>query len=145
MVSTHSWILVMTRIGGCGLSNYIGDPGGGTCPCDLLLTQVTDQSFVVVQSLICVRLSMAPWTAAQQASMSFTISRSLFKPTSIESVIPSDQLKPLSPTSPFAFSLSQRQGLFQWVGSRIKWPEYWSFSQSFILLHKNTKCRLGPG
>ena len=35
----------------------------------------------------------------------------------------------LSP-SPLAFSLSQYQGLFQWVGSSIRWPQYWSFSSS---------------
>ena len=92
MVSTYSRILAVMHIGGCGLNNYIGDPGGGTCPYDLLLTQVTDQSFVVVQSLSCVQLSIAPWTAARQASVSFTISQSLLKLTSIESVIPSNQL-----------------------------------------------------
>ena len=32
--------------------------------------------------------------------------------------------------SPFAFNLSRHQGLFQWVGSTIRWPEYWSFSFS---------------
>ena len=92
MISTHSWILAVMHIGGCGLSSYIGDPGGGTCPYDLLLTQVTDQPFVIVQSLSCVQLSIAPWTAAHQASVSFTISQSLLKLTSIESVIPSNQL-----------------------------------------------------
>jgi len=40
---------------------------------------------------------------------------------------------PLSSASPPAFSLSQHQGLFQWVSSSldsIKWPKYWSFSFS---------------
>ena len=36
--------------------------------------------------------SANPWTAAHQASVSFTISQSLLKLTSIESVIPSNQL-----------------------------------------------------
>ena len=36
--------------------------------------------------------SATPWTAACQASLSFTISRSLFKLTSIESVMPSNHL-----------------------------------------------------
>ena len=35
---------------------------------------------------------------------------------------------PLSSPSP-AFSLSQHQGLFQWV-LHIRWPKYWSFSFS---------------
>ena len=37
---------------------------------------------------------------------------------------------PLSSPSPAAFNLSQHQGLFQWVSSSIRWPEYWSFSFS---------------
>ena len=39
---------------------------------------------VVVQSLSCVWHFVTPWTAAYQASQSFTISRSLLKLTSIE-------------------------------------------------------------
>ena len=42
---------------------------------------------VVVWSLSHVQLFVTPWTAAQQASLSFTISWSLLKFTSIESVI----------------------------------------------------------
>ena len=37
---------------------------------------------------------------------------------------------PLSSPSPPAFNLFQHQGLFQWVSSSRKWPEYWSFSFS---------------
>ena len=47
---------------------------------------------VVVQSLSRVRLFATPWTATRQASLSFTISRSLLKLMSIESVMPSDHL-----------------------------------------------------
>ena len=36
----------------------------------------------------------------------------------------------LLPSSPSAFSVSQHQGLFQWVGSCIRWPKYWRFSFS---------------
>ena len=45
---------------------------------------------VVVQSLSCVWLFATPWTAARQASMSFTISWSLLKLMSIESEMPSN-------------------------------------------------------
>ena len=41
-------------------------------------------SVAVVQSLSCVRLSVTPWTAAHQASLSFTISQSLLKLMSME-------------------------------------------------------------
>ena len=45
-----------------------------------------------VQSLSCVWLFETPWTAAHQASLSNTNSRSLLKLTSIESVMPSNHL-----------------------------------------------------
>ena len=74
--------------------------------------------FVVVQSLSPIWLFTTPWTATHQASLFFTIFWSLLKPVSIESMMPSNHLLLLllSPSSP-ALSLSQHQGLFQWVGS----------------------------
>ena len=48
--------------------------------------------FVVIQSLSCVWLFATPWTAACQASLSSTISRSLLKLMFIESVMPSNHL-----------------------------------------------------
>ena len=48
--------------------------------------------FVVVQSLSCVWLFVIPCTAVHQASLSFTISQSLFKLMSIELVMPSNYL-----------------------------------------------------
>ena len=37
---------------------------------------------------------------------------------------------PLLSPSPPAFSLSQPQGLFQWIGSLHQWPKCWRFSFS---------------
>ena len=48
--------------------------------------------FVVVQSFSCVWLFVNPWTAAWQASLSFTVSQSLLKLMSVESVMPSNHL-----------------------------------------------------
>ena len=48
--------------------------------------------FGVVQSLSRVCLFAAPWTAACQASLSFTVSQSFLKLMSIESVMPSNHL-----------------------------------------------------
>ena len=45
-----------------------------------------------VQSLGRVQLFVTPWTAARQASLSITNSRSLLKLMSIESVMPSNHL-----------------------------------------------------
>ena len=59
---------------------------------------------LVVQLLSHVRLFVTPWTAELQASLSFTISQSLLKLMSIESVMPSNHLTLcplLLPTSVF--------------------------------------------
>ena len=71
---------------------------------------------IVVQSLSHVWLFATLWTVACQASLSFTISCSLLKLMSFESVMPSNHLILCHPLSP-ASSLSQHQGLFQWIGS----------------------------
>ena len=81
-------------------------------------------------SLSRVRLSMTPWTAACQASLSFTISRSLLKLMSIESVMPSNHLNLCCP-----FLLLPSIFLSIWVFSsesvlHIRWPKDWSFSFS---------------
>ena len=69
-----------------------------------------------VQSLSRVQLFATPWTAACQASLSITNSQYLL--THVHWV--SDAIQPshpLSPPSPLVLSLSQHQGLFQWVTS----------------------------
>ena len=70
--------------------------------------------FVVIQLLSPVLLFATPWTAACQASLSFTISWSLLKLLSSDAIQLSHPL--LSPSPP-AVNHSQPQGLFQRVGS----------------------------
>ena len=53
---------------------------------------VAEPFVVVAQSLSHVQLFTTPWTVARQASLSFTVSQSLLKLTSIESVMPSNHL-----------------------------------------------------
>ena len=73
---------------------------------------------VVVLSLSHIWLFVTPWTAARQASLSLTVSWSLSKFMSIESVMPSNHLyRPLLPSSASAFNLAQHQSLFQWLSS----------------------------
>ena len=67
---------------------YFPSPPLGSALCKTGLVVV----FVVVQSLSCVWLFVIPCTAAHQASLSFTISQSLFKLMSIELVMPSNYL-----------------------------------------------------
>ena len=71
---------------------------------------------IIVQSLNHVQLFVTPWTATSQASLFFIIYQSLLRLMSIESVMPSNHLI-LLPSYPPALSLSQYQGLFQWVDS----------------------------
>ena len=84
--------------------------------------------FSSVQPLSRVRLFATPWTAACQASLSITNSRSLPKLMSIESVMPSSHLilcHPLlllPPILPSIRVFSNESTL------RVGWPKYWSFS-----------------
>ena len=85
---------------------------------------------VVVQLLSCVWLFVTPWTAACQASLSFTISQSLLKLMSIELVMPSNHLILCHPLlllpSIFPCSRVFPNELALW----FRWPKYWSFSIS---------------
>ena len=85
---------------------------------------------MVVQLLNCVGLFATPWTAARQASLSFTISQSLLKLMSIVSVMPSNPLILchllflLSSIFPSIRVFSNELAL------GIGWPKDWSFSIS---------------
>ena len=56
------------------------------------ITRILYSMAFVVQSLSHVQIFATPWTAARQASLSFTTSQSLLKLMSIESVMPSNHL-----------------------------------------------------
>ena len=63
------------------------------------------------------KLTELNWSAAWQASLSFTIYWCLLKLMPIGSVMPSKTSCPLLSPSPLSFNLSQHQDLFQWVSS----------------------------
>ena len=87
-------------------------------------------SLFVVQSLSHVPLSVTPWIAACQASLSLTISQNLLKIMPTESVMPSNHLilshhlLLLTSTFPSIWVFSNESVLC------IRWPKYWSFSFS---------------
>ena len=86
--------------------------------------------FSLVQLLSCVRLFATPWTAACQASLSITNSRSLLNFMSIKSVMPSNHLILCHPL-PFLPSIFPSIRVFSKESVlRIRWPKYWSFSFS---------------
>ena len=90
--------------------------------------ELLGEIFSPVQSLSCIRLFATPWTAAWQASLYITNSRSLPKLMSIESVMPSNHLilcRPLlllPSIFPSIWVFSNESAL------HIRWPKYWSFS-----------------
>ena len=83
-----------------------------------------------VQWLNHVRLLVTPWTAAPQASLSITNSRSLPKLMSIELVMPSNHLILCHPLLLFLLpSIFPNISVFSNESDlRIRWPKYWSFS-----------------
>ena len=82
-----------------------------------------------VQLLNHVQLFATPWTAAHQAFLSITNSRSLLKLTSITSVMPSKHLILCHPLLPSSIFPSIRVFSSESV-LHIRWPNYWSFSFS---------------
>ena len=87
-------------------------------------------TFFEVQSLSPVQLFATPWTAARQTSLSFTISLSLLKLMSIESVMASSHLVLCCPLL-FLSSIFPNIRVFSNESAvRIRWPKYWSFSIS---------------
>ena len=80
-------------INGCWMKKWLQFGGGRI-----------NLNIVVVQSLSHVRLLATPWTAAHQASLIFTTSRSLLRLMSTESGMPSNHLFLCRPFS-FSFNL----------------------------------------
>ena len=86
--------------------------------------------YVVVQLLSHVRPFVTPWTAARQASLSFTISQSLLKLMSTESVMPSNHLILYHPLLLLPSILTNIKVFSNELALLIRWPRYWSFSFS---------------
>ena len=87
---------------------------------------------VAVLSLRHVQLFATPWTAGHQASLLFTISQSLLKLMSIESVMPSNHLILCCPLLLPSFFPSMRVFSNE-IALHIRWPKYCSFSFSFSI------------
>ena len=92
--------------------------------------RISQYHFLLLFSHSAVSDSGTPWTAACQASLSFTISQSLLKLRSIELVMPSNHfilcllLLLLPSIFPSIRVFSNELVLC------IRWPKYWSFSFS---------------
>ena len=84
----------------------------------IFLSQHWSSQFSWVQSLIHVRLFATPWTAARQASLSITNSRSLLTLVSIESVMP-PAVSPSVSSSPLMFYVIE-----SWRHGMVVWPAW---------------------
>ena len=86
------------------------------------------EDIVAVQSLSHVRLFVTTWTAAFQASLSFTIFLSLLRFMSIESVMLSNHLILCHPLLLLPSTFSRIRVFSKESALCIRWPKYWSFS-----------------
>ena len=77
-----------------------------------------------------VRLFATPWTAAYQASLSFTISQSLLQLTSIELVMLSNHLILSCPLLLLPSIFPTIRVFANESALQIRWPKFWSFSIS---------------
>ena len=85
---------------------------------------------VTVWSLTHAQFFATPWTAAHQASLSFTISQSLFKLMSIELMMPSNHLTFCCPLLLLLSIFSKIRVFFNELALHIRWPKDCSFSIS---------------
>ena len=85
-----------------------------------------------VQLLSHVQLFVTPWTAACQASLSITESRSFLKPMSVESVMPSNHLILCHPLLCLPSVFPTIRVFSNESVLHIGWPKNWSFSFSII-------------
>ena len=99
--------------------------------------QFTLKSFISVQSFSHIWIFATPWTAACQASLSITNFRSLPKPVSIESVMPSNHLILCHPLLLLSSIFPSNMIFSNESTLRIRWPKYWTFSFNISLSNEH--------
>src|SRR5574340_256857 len=92
--------------------------------------RMSSVQFSSVQSLSCVQLFATPWTAACQASLSITNSRSLLRLMSVMSVMPSNHLILCHPLLLLPSIFPSIRVFSNESVLRFRWPKYWCFSFS---------------
>ena len=105
-----------------------------TCSLEYKLWQMFFQSFSRVW------LFVSSWTVACQASLSFTITQSLLKLMSIESVMLSNHLILCCPLLLLPSVFPSTRVFSIESALCIRWPKYWSFS--FCISPSNDQSRL---
>ena len=85
-------------------------------------------AYIVVQSLSWVQLFVTLWTVASSASLSFTISLSLLKLKSMESMMPPNHITFCRPLLLLPTVFPSIRVFSNQSALHITWPKYWSFS-----------------
>ena len=96
------------------------------------ISTISDMQIIAVifQLLQCVQLFATPRTTAPQASLSFTVTQSLLKLMSIESVMPSNHLILCCPLLLLPSIFPSIRVFSNESALPITWPKCWSFSIS---------------
>ena len=104
----------------------------------LVCCGVIIKAVVAVQSLSHVWLFVTPWTIAHQASLSFTISLSLLKLMSIESVMPFNHLIRCHHLLLLPSVFPRIRVFSNELALTIRWPKYLSFSFTISLSNEHS-------
>ena len=96
-------------------------------PNPVLHISLTHSSFYYFYQIL---NALTSWTAACQASLSFTISWSLLKLMTIELMMPSNHLIFCCPLLLLPSIFPSIRIFFSESACHIRWPKYWSFSIS---------------
>ena len=113
-----------------GFPSHLGPQSRVPCALQYIPIICLFHQFRSVQSLSRVRLFVTPQTAALQASLSITNSRSLLKLMSTESVMPSNHLILCHPLLLLPSIFPSIRVFSNESVLRIRWPHCWSFSFS---------------
>ena len=97
--------------------------------------------FFVVQPLSHVQFCVTPWTAACQASLSFTISWSLLRLMSIKLIMLSNHLILCHPLLLLPSVFPSIKVFSSESALCLRWPKCWSFSISSYMLRQKLKVR----
>ena len=109
---------------------------------DVLLLCLYICTYVCVYEIISYALLLlshqvvTPWTAVHQASLSLTISQSLLKLMSIESVMPSNHFILCRPLLLLPSIFPSSRVFSNYSALCIRWPKYWSISLSISPSHE---------
>ena len=133
MEEGHCYWITIVRITGSPLPQLLQSDCLSLKPSHVVIWQKGILNFifvVVVQLLTQVQLFIAPWTVAHQASLFFSISWSLLKLMSIESIMPSNNLILCCPLLFLPSIFLSTRVFSNELYLHIRWTKYWSFSIS---------------